>query len=314
MTQNFDVISIGSATIDIFVKSKDFIYDKQFISLKASSKNEIDEGLICSGGGATNSSVTFSRLGLKSGCVSLIGDSYLNNYIFDDLKKFKVYEKFICIDKSSITDFSVILVAPDGSRSILTNRGQTRLLEKHFKWNQLKKCKWFYISSLEGNLDLLEQIIGFAREFNIKIALNPGKRELLKPKRLIPLVKMVDYLSLNQEEVKLLFGLSQFDDDLLNQVHNLKIPFVTITNGRQGAYVLFDQKQFYSPAAQSTPVDETGAGDSFGASFVSALIYNKTPQESLYWAITNSASVVSNLGSKSGLLILKQINSSIHKS
>lgn len=307
MIQNFDVISIGSATIDIFVKSKDFIYDKQFLSLKASSKNEINEGLICSGGGATNSSVAFSRLGLKSACVSLVGNSYLNNYIFDDLKKYKVYEKFICIDKSDITDLSVILVAPDGSRSILTNRGQTRLQEKHFKWNQLKKCKWFYISSLEGNLDLLEEIIGFAREFNIKIALNPGKRELLKSKKLLPLIKMIDYLSLNQEEVKLLFDLSQFDDSLLSQVHNLKIPFVTITNGRQGAYVLSDQKQYYSPAAQSKPIDETGAGDSFGATFVSALIYNKNPKDSLYWSITNSASVVSHLGSKPGLLNLKQI-------
>lgn len=308
MNQNFDVISIGSATIDIFVKSKDFIYDKNFLSLRSSSKNEINEGLICSGGGATNSSVAFSRLGLKSACVSLIGNSYLNNYIYDDLQKNQVSEKFVCIDKSDVTDYSVILVAPDGSRSILTNRGQTRLQEKHLKWNQFKKNKWFYISSLEGNLDLLEKIIGFAHEYNIKIALNPGKRELSKPKKLTPLIKMVDYLSLNQEEVALLFDLSQFDDNLLDQVHNLKIPYVTITNGREGAYVLFDKKQYYSPAAQSKPVDETGAGDSFGATFVSALIYNKSPKDALYWAITNSASVVSYLGSKKGLLTLKQIN------
>jgi sugar/nucleoside kinase (ribokinase family) len=314
MIQKFDVISIGSATIDIFVKSKDFIYDKKLLSLRSSSKNEIYQGLICSGGGATNSSVTFSRLGLKSACISLLGNSYLNEYIFDDLKKNKVYEKFISVDKSNITDFSVILVAPDGTRSILTHRGQSALEEKNFKWSQLKKSKWFYISSLEGNLDLLEKIIGFAREFKIKIALNPGKRELSKPKKLLPLVKMVDFLCLNQEETEILFGMSHFDDSLFNRIHELKIPYVTITNGRQGAYVLFDQKQFYSPAAQSKPIDETGAGDSFGATFVSALIYNKPPKDALYWAITNSASVVSHLGSKPGLLNLKQINSFIHKS
>ena len=200
MIQNFDVISIGSATIDIFVKSKDFIYDQKLLSLKASSKNEIYQSLICSGGGATNSSVAFSRLGLKSACISLIGNSYLNNYIYEDLKKFQVFDKFILTDKSDSTDFSVILVAPDGTRSILTARGQTSLQEKHFKWSQLKKCKWFYVSSLEGNIDLLEKIIGFAKENNIKIALNPGKRELLQSKKLLPLVKLVDYLSLNQEE------------------------------------------------------------------------------------------------------------------
>lgn len=308
MTQDFDIVSIGSATIDIFVKSNDFIYDKKLLSLKASSKNEIYQGLICSGGGATNSSVAFSRLGLKSACISLLGDSYLNGYIFDDLKKDNVFEKFIKIDKSNITDFSVVLVAPDGTRSILTHRGQSALEEKHFRWSQLKNIKWFYVSSLEGNIDLLEKIIGFAKENNIKIALNPGKRELLKPKKLLPLIKMVDLLSLNQEEIKLLFDTSQFDDKLLNQAHNLEIPYIVVTNGRQGAYVLSDRKQYFSPASQSKPIDETGAGDSFSATFVTAIIYKKSPQDALYWAITNSGSVVSHLGSKPGLLSLKQIN------
>jgi sugar/nucleoside kinase (ribokinase family) len=314
MIQNFDVISIGSATIDIFVKSNDFIYDKKFLSLKASSKNEIYQSTICSGGGATNSSVAFSVLGLKSACISLVGKSNLNNFIFEDLQKYRVFDKFIITNKSQSTDFSIILVAPDGTRSILTYRGQTSLEEKHFKWSQLKKCKWFYVSSLEGNIDLLEKIIGFAKENNIKIALNPGKRELTKPKKLIPLIKMIDFLSLNQDEAGMLFNTTEFGNSLFDRVHDLKIPFVTITNGRQGAYVLSDQKQFYSPAAQSKPIDETGAGDSFGATFVAALIYNKPSKDALYWAITNSASVVSQLGSKSGLLNYRQINSSNHKS
>jgi len=307
MIQTFDVISIGSATIDIFVKSKDFIYDQKILGLKASSKNEIYQSLICSGGGATNSSVAFSVLGLKSACISLVGQSFLNNYIFEDLQKYRVYDKFIMTDKSNSTDFSVILVAPDGTRSILTYRGQSALKEKNFKWGQLKKSKWFYISSLEGNIDLLEKIIGFAKENNIKIALNPGKRELLHSKKLISLIKLIDFLSLNQEEAEMLFNMSHFDDNFFNQVHNLKIPFVTITSGRQGAYVLYQQKQFYSPAAQSKPIDETGAGDSFSSAFVAAIIYQKSPQEALYWSITNSASVVSSLGAKAGLLTLKQI-------
>lgn len=314
MIQNFDVISIGSATIDIFVKSKDFTYDQNFLSLKASSKNEINQSLICSGGGGTNSSVAFSRLGLKSACISLMGNSYLNNYIFDDLKKYNVFEKFICIDKSATTDFSIILVAADGSRCILSNRGKNCLQEKNIKWSQIKKCNWFYISSLEGNTDLLEKIIGFAKENNTKIALNPGKLELLKPKKLLPLIKLVDFLCLNQEEAEMLIGVSHLDDAFYGQIHKLNLPIVAITSGRQGAHVLFKQNQFFSPAAQSKPIDETGAGDSFGAAFVSALIHQKSPQEALYWAITNSASVVSQLGAKPGLLNLRQINNPSYKS
>jgi len=302
-----DVISIGAATVDIFIKSKDLIVTPEIVGLKPSSKNEISQSLISSGGGATNSAVSFSRLGLKSACVSLLGQSYLNQYIFDDLKKNKVDDQFIYIQKSATTDFSVILINPDGRRSILTNRGDTRLESRHIPWSKIKKTKWFYITSLEGNLDLLEKIIGFAKENDIKICLNPGKRELQSRRRIFNLAKMVDFLLLNKEESETFFD-SEFDnDDFLKLIHQSKLPLVAITNGRQGAHIFTDTKQFYSPIISTKPADETGAGDSFGSAFVAALIYNKTPQDALFWGIKNSASVVSHLGAKPGLLSLRQI-------
>jgi len=307
VNKQFDVISIGSATIDIFIESKDLIISKEVIGLKPSSKNEISHSLICSGGGATNSAVAFSRLGLKSAPISLIGQSYLNQYIFDDLKKNKVTSDFIYADKNDTTDFSVIIVPNGGGRSILTNRGKGSLQSKNIPWNKIKKTKWFYITSLEGNLDLLETIIGFAKENNIKIALNPGKRELQSRRRILSLVKMVDFLLLNREESEMLFNQS-FDDIIAeNLIHKLNLPVVAITAGANGAYVFSNNQQFYSPAVNHHPVDETGAGDAFGSTFVAALIHQKSPQDALFWSVKNSASVVSTLGSKSGLLTLKQI-------
>jgi len=303
----YDVISIGAATVDIFIKSEVFSIQKKLLTLPASSKNEVDQSLFCSGGGATNSAVSFSRLGLKSACLSLIGESYLNNFIFDDLKKDKVDSSFIIQNKKDITDFSVILVAPDGSRSILTNRGKFGLEAKHFKWSLLKKTKWLYITSLEGNLDLFEQIIGFAKENNIKVSFNPGKRELAQRKKIIPLVKLVDFLLLNREEAEMLIDLSHQHSQFWDQLHQLKSPLIAVTNGREGAHILVDSKQFYSPILNTHAVDETGAGDSFGSAFVAALIHDQDPKDALFWGIKNSASVVSYLGAKAGLLTLKQI-------
>ena len=86
----FDIISIGAATTDIFIKSAELLENKRFLSLKRSSKNEISEFLICSGGGATNSATTFSRLGLKTSLISLIGDDPLSEYIQADLINEKI--------------------------------------------------------------------------------------------------------------------------------------------------------------------------------------------------------------------------------
>lgn len=287
----FDIISIGAATVDIFVKSDQFILDHDLIALKHSSKNEITQSLISSGGGATNSSVAFSRLGLQPACLALFGSDPLGQYVLKDLHNIDL----LLPPQDETTDYSVILVAPDGGRSILTQRGPSRLEEKHLDFDKLQS-KWLYITSLEGNLELLEKLIGYAVENNIKIALNPGNRELAHTKRLLPLLSHLDFLLLNKTE-------SQFFTE-----SQLKIPHITaVTYGREGAYIYTQGQKLFSPCLNATPVDETGAGDAFGSAFVAALAHKLTPEEALFWGVKNSASVVSALGAKPGLLTLSKI-------
>lgn len=303
-----DIVSFGSATVDIFAKSDQFIVKDNLLSVVYSSKNEIDEGLIASGGGATNSSVSFSRLGLKSACVALLGRDPLSEYVLNDLVQNKVDNTLLVCKKNDNTDFSIILVGPDGGRTILTNRGETHLEEDNIDWDRAKKAKWFYITSLEGNIDLLEKIIGFAQENNIKVALNPGRRELKKSKQIIPLFKFVDFLLLNQTEAQEITELEFKTNAFWSKLFSYKSNIIAVTDGREGAYVLTDKKKFFSPAIKVKTIEETGAGDAFGSAFVAALFHNFSVEDALFWGTKNSASVVSCFGAKPGLLTLKQIN------
>lgn len=311
----FDVITIGGATADIFVKSDSLVVkqDKDFntglsISLAHSSKNEVSQSLICSGGGATNTAVSFSRLGLKPTCLSLLGNDPLGEYVFQELGKNRVDTSFLIHPRGEKTDYSIVLVAPDGGRAILINRGETHLEEKHITWENLNQTKWFYISSLEGNIDLLEKLIGFAKENNIKVALNPGNRELSQKNRLLPLIKHIEFLLLNRTESENLLQLDIDNSSFWTKLKSLGANIAAVTNGREGAHVLtVDGQNLYSPIINTTPVDETGAGDAFGSTFVAALIHQKTIEESLFWGIKNSASVVSFMGAKTGLLTVDKI-------
>ena len=305
----FDIISIGAATVDIFVKSEQFKVQDNLLSLEYSSKNEISSSLISSGGGATNSSVALSRLDLKAGCLSLLGNDPLSLYIFQDLKDNNVSTDLLIHLNEESTDFSVILVAPDGGRSILTNRGTSRLELSHIVWDKLQNTSWFYITSLEGNLELLEQLIGFAVEHQIKVALNPGNRELANSDRLIPLLNKINFLLLNKYESELLTGFEVNKPNYWEKLQSFGSGITAITNGREGAYVLTSTEKLFSPIINIKPVDETGAGDAFGSTFISAQLHHLNLTESLFWSIKNSASVVSELGAKSGLLTLAEIKS-----
>jgi sugar/nucleoside kinase (ribokinase family) len=305
---NYDIVSIGAATVDIFISSPSVKLTDGIISFKSSSKNEINSDLICSGGGATNSVTTFSRLKLTTNCISLLGSDPLSEYVLSDLNQEKIDTSFLRYSKKDNSDFSVIIVGPDGSRTVFTNRGSSCLENKHIPWSRLKKIKWFYITSLEGNLDLLETFIGFAKENKISLALNPGSREIASPQRLLSLISHIDFLLLNQTESEALSGLSSASSSFWDFFLRLS-PTVAITNGRLGAHLLTDTDHLYSPIINVRPVDETGAGDAFGSAAVAALIYGHSPQTVLEWGIKNSASVVSCLGAKKGILNLKQIKS-----
>ncbi len=301
----FDVISIGAATADIFIKSPELLESKRFLSLKRSSKNEISESLICSGGGATNSATTFSRLGLKTALVSLIGEDPLSEYIKADLIKEKINRHFLVVGKKDRSDFSLILVSSNGTRSILTSRGSTRLESKNIPWDRLK-TKWLYLTSLEGNLPLLEELIGFSKENNIKISFNPGMRELKQRRELLPLLKHLDFLLLNRLEAEILADTSHKNSSFYDKL-KLFAPLIAVTNGRLGAKILTSSQTIFSPIINTHPEDETGAGDAFGSAFVAALMQNFSLNQCLSWGIQNSASVVSALGAKAGILSLSKI-------
>jgi len=304
----YDVISIGSATVDIIVKSDQFIYTKDSIGVTPSSKNEVKQGVICSGGGATNSSVALSRLGFKTACCALMGNDVLRYFIRKDLKDNGVSRSLLIHPKLETTDYSVLLVGDNGNRSALTNRGKNCLQYKQIPWKKLKKAKWFFITTIKGNMDLLEQLIGFAVENNIGITLNPGRRELIARNKLLPLIKYVDFLLLNKTEAEIItnkkFENSDFWDKLLS--YGAKIN--SVTNGRDGAYICTTEQKLYSPIINLAPVNANGAGDSFGSAVTAALLYKKDLKTALTWGITNSASVVSYLGPKEGLLTYKKIN------
>lgn len=299
-----DIISVGAATIDIFASSESIRQTDNNIVLPHSTKTEISQGLIASGGGATNSSVSFSRLGLNSACVSLVGTDPLSHYIENDL----VYEKVQpLLFKNGLTDYSIILIAPDGGRTILTNRGPTCLEADNIKWDNLTNAKWFYITSLEGNFNLLEQLIGFAKEKNIKVALNPGSRELHQSKLLIPLIKHIEFLLLNLEESELITQKKFNEPGFWQKLESFEAKTTAVTAGRDGAYVFNDTKRLFAPIINHHPVDETGAGDSFGSAFIASQVHGFDLHTSLSWGMKNSASVVSFLGAKPGLLSLNQI-------
>lgn len=85
------IITVGSALIDVFVKSDEFQLGKSKEGLMLCSqygdKIEVDEFALLGGGGAGNTAVGFARQGFEVSLISETGKDVLADLIFAEQKK-----------------------------------------------------------------------------------------------------------------------------------------------------------------------------------------------------------------------------------
>jgi sugar/nucleoside kinase (ribokinase family) len=312
----YDIITFGSATKDINLKSKAFKVlkdSKDFVTgeglcLALGSKIDIDDIKFTSGGGGTNTAATFAKQGFKTAFCGMVGDDDSGREIIQELKSLKVDTGLVLKTKEKATNHSVIISnVGEDNRTILAYRGAAGLMgRENIPWNKLK-TKWIYLAPLSGLLcDSFEQIINFAFENKIKIAVNPGNAQLSLPiEDLARILKKVDILILNQEEASFLTKISFHDEvEIFKKIDEMCPGVAVMTKGRDGV-IVSDGKYFYSalPDADRKIVDTTGAGDSFAAGFLSDYIgHNGDIEKAIQLGLANSAGCLSQVGAKNGLL------------
>ena len=304
-----DIISIGSATKDVFLISKDFklIKSSQFKTgvgecFSYGSKVELGDIYFDTGGGATNSACTFANFGLKPAIVSKVGKDIYGLEILHVLADKKIDISNIAVDKTHKTAYSTILVVPAGDRTVLVYRGASgNFSEKDLNWGKIN-AKWFYITSLAGNLKLLNKIFTLAKKKKIKISWNPGSDELnLGKNKLANLIKQAYLFNLNKEEAQKLTGKKDIKQ-MFGVINKLSPGYNLITDGANGAYLSDGILIYWAKEIGSKAINTTGAGDAFGSAFCTGLILKNDWDYGLRLAILNSNGVIQKMGAKNGLL------------
>jgi len=313
----YDVVTLGSAVLDVTIRSKDFrvlkghqIQGGVGLCEVYGGKTEVDSLNVTVGGGGTNSAVSLLKKGLRVGTVVKLGDDEIGGMIKSALSRYKVNDELMVVEKGGSSALSVILVASDGGRAILTYRGVSKdLVSQEVDWDKMGKAKWFYISSLGGKMSLLEDILVFANKRGIKVAVNPGKAELKERARLSRLVDKIDVLLVNRLELSGLLGVRfEEEKELIKEAQGLvNRGIVVMTEGKDGATVFSRGLRVKAEAFRVKSVDDTGAGDAFGSGFVYGRIKGWGLVDSLKAGVANGAGEVMKVGVKEGVLSLAEL-------
>ncbi|MDP1688954.1 MAG: carbohydrate kinase family protein [bacterium] len=332
----YDVITIGTATRDVFLKSR---YFKEFRNENLKDigifggvaecfvwggKIEVEKPVLTSGGGATNAAVTFARQGYKTASIFKIGDDRPGEGIVQDLKKEGV-TTLAMKDKKFGTGYSTLLLADTGERTVLVYRGAANNLElKEIPKGKLN-CRWAYI--VPGNIDfkVMENMVSALHKNGARIAIDLSSHYLsMGRKKLEPILKKLTLVKGNREEIGLLMGMDSIDEQKLFYEFNRSIGGIAVMSDGPRGVLVSDGVYLYKAGTykEKQVADRTGAGDAFGSGFVAGLMRNAKSYKlkAASWApadieyairlgSANATSVVEYVGAKEGILTKKQFNS-----
>ena len=304
----YDVITFGSATRDVFLRSKAMELHKEHgvreVCFPFGAKIDIDDIIFETGGGATNNAVTFSRLGkFKTAAVARIGADESGEEIAHALNRDRINTAFIQRVADAKTGYSVILLSREAERTILTYRGASSGLDAgRIPWERMT-AKLFYISSLAGDLELLAKIIARAKRVGADICWNPGGNELKRGRAaLAPILAKIDMVFLNREEAAVLTGKKDADlAGIMGAMRKLTAHSV-VTDGPNGAYAVTADGTTHAAIIPVKKINLTGAGDAFASAYSAAILKHNDRVTALAVGTANATSVVQHMGAKVGIL------------
>lgn len=304
----FDVVTVGSAAVDYFADTDSELIrietrtrKEELIAFPLGSKLLINNLLVLTGGGGTNTAVTFARLGLSTGYLGKIGDDGNGDFIVKSLAAEGIRFIGACAGQ---TGLSFILDSIHDDRSILAFKGANDQL--HPQDLPEFEAKWVYLSSMLG--ESFETVSDMIANAHYKVAFNPSNYQAVRGYQ--GLKKVIDrtaLLVMNREEACKFLGFAYEEspaiETLMQEMAKLPPEIFVITDGAQGVYV-YDRKHLYHgfPAKDLVIKETTGAGDAFASTFTAMIIKQLAMEDAIHYAMTNAESVLAHKGAKEILL------------
>lgn len=313
--KSIDFLAIGDITTDAFIRIKDASVhcivntESCELCMRFGDKVPFESTTVVKAvGNSANASVAAARLGIRSALMANIGDDQNGKDCVAELKKERVGTTYIRTHSKKPTNYHFVLWY-EVDRTILVNH-----VEYDYQFPTVSPSPhWVYLSSLASNTEAYHLKIAewLKKNPDIKLAFQPGTFQMkLGLSKLKDIYARTEVFIVNVEEAQRILNTESRDiKTLLAELHAYGPKIIIITDGPKGSYMLDGDHFYFMPIYPDPkpPVERTGCGDAFAATFVTCLAQGKTPLEALMWAPVNPMSVIQYVGAQQGLLTHEQI-------
>jgi len=311
-----DVLTIGNAIVDVIADATDDFLEAEGLtkgSMRLIDAHEAERlyahmgpAREVSGGCAGNTAAGIAALGGRAGFVGQVATDQLGEFYIHDLRAAGVEFTTPAADVGEPTARSMILVTPDGHRTMNTFLGAAQHLPASaLDEEQIRGAGAIY---LEGYLwdpetprYAMIRAIEIARSAGRKVAFSLSDTFCIERHRdgfnaLIDGGK-IDLLFANQAEIEMLAGIPHLDSAV--EAVRGKVETLVVTRGEEGALATRGQYVARVPAEPvSNVVDTTGAGDLFAAGFLAGYAWGRSLEQSLKLGAIAAAEVIQHYGAR----------------
>lgn len=311
----YDIVAIGNAIVDVLSRAgDDFITGRDLTkgSMRLINAEEAGElyaamgpGIEMSGGSAANTLAGMAALGAKCAFVGQVADDQLGTVFRHDLTALGVDFTTPARSGEPATARCLILVTPDGQRTMNTFLGAAQYLPEAALDEELIRAG--EILYLEGYLwnapesrAAMEGAIAIAKATGRKVAFTLSDTFVVAAHRdefhAMMDAGRIDILFANEHE---LTALADTGDDFEAAVAAIapKVPLLIATRGAKGAIAMMDGERSAvaaEPVAQV--VDTTGAGDLFASGVLTGLSQGRSIGDALRMGAVCACAVIAQVG------------------
>ena len=253
-----------------------------------------------------------ARLGEKAGIVSCIGDDDFGWLVADRLRREGVDLGAVRVDPEQVTASAFVRYRDDGDRDFLFNLKRSasgRIELNETAERMLAACSHFHImgSSLFSFrvIDEIQKAMAIARENGAVISFDPNvRKEMLG----IPEMRAGLELMLRSCDIFMPSGPEMMlpadarsVEEAMDSLFEAGVRMVVLKRSREGSSYYDRERTIHMPAFPTEEADPTGAGDCFGAAFVTCLRRGMDVEDCLRYANAAGAMAVSRKGGMEGI-------------
>jgi len=267
MGRRFDVLVVGMQVIDLLVMGA----SPEVFECETYNAQDIQ---LLMGGDALNQAVSTSMLGGNIALMGVVGNDRLGGVLMNQLANYPltVFNPVI----ESRTGISIVLCKEDGHRHFILQPGHNEYFSyRHVDERVVRDSKIVSIGSCmalpsfdgEDTIRLLDyaRSVGTISAMDTKI----NRKEYDMPP-ILESLKHVDYLLPSEADVKILTGVDDGPEHMVEALHDMGVKNVILKLGDKGCYVSADGMKKAVAPYPAKSIDTTGAGDAFTGAFLYA--------------------------------------------